>query len=47
MDFDGDGKADLVIYHPSGLWEGLLANGNYSTKVSVAWGLSTDVPIGR
>jgi hypothetical protein len=43
-DLDGDRKADFTIYRPStGLWYILQSSTNYTTYVTLPWGLSTDV----
>ena len=41
-DYDGDGKADLALFTPSG-WTILLSGCNYTTSMSTSWGLTSDV----
>ena len=47
-DFDGDGKADLVVYRPTtGEWFVRYSSSSYSytTWTSYGWGLPGDVPL--
>ena len=44
-DFDGEGKADVVVYRPSaGQWWIKRSFGNFASSIMVPWGVSTDVP---
>lgn len=45
FDFDGDGKADLSIFRPSGASWWALYSGNPATWFSVPFGFSTDKPV--
>jgi hypothetical protein len=46
IDFDSDGKTDLVVYRPSsGTWFIKYSSTNYTTWTSYQWGASTDVPV--
>jgi hypothetical protein len=42
-DYDGDGRADLALFTPSG-WE-ILSGSNYTASLSTGWGVSTDLPL--
>jgi hypothetical protein len=47
-DFDGDGRADLVVYRPSqGMWFVRFSVDNYdvSTYGAYQWGLAGDTPV--
>jgi hypothetical protein len=45
-DFDGDGKADLVIWRPTtGDWWRRESTANYTTYQASQWGLPGDVPV--
>jgi ELWxxDGT repeat protein len=45
-DFDGEGKADLVVYRPDvGQWWIKRSFGNFNTSLVVSWGLSGDLPV--
>jgi len=44
-DYDGDGKADIVAYQPSGTWEILESHSGFTTSRTIAWGTSSDVPV--
>ena len=45
-DFDGDGRADAVVYRPNtGQWWIDRSLGNFSSWLMVPWGISTDVPV--
>jgi len=44
-DYDGDGKADFVVYSSAGLWYGLKSSTNYTTTLSVNWGGSGYLPV--
>jgi len=47
-DYDGDGRADPVIWRPStGLWAILHSRSDYTTSSYATWGLSTDTPINK
>jgi len=42
-DFDGDGRADVIVFTPStGKWSILKSSSNFTTSLSVTLGLSTD-----
>jgi hypothetical protein len=43
-DYDGDGKADVVQVN-GGTWNILFSSANYTTSMTVGWGLSTDIPL--
>jgi hypothetical protein len=46
IDFDGDGKTDVVVYRPSdGTWHILNSSTNYTTSNTYQWGISTDVSV--
>jgi hypothetical protein len=45
-DFDGDGRADFIVYNAtSGLWYGLKSSTAYTTTLSVGWGGHGYVPV--
>ena len=45
-DFDGDRRAEMVVYRPSnGVWYIRHSNTGYSNYTALQWGLSTDVPL--
>jgi hypothetical protein len=45
-DLDADGKADPAVYRPStGQWLFLKSGTNYSSSMSIIFGLSTDLPV--
>jgi ELWxxDGT repeat protein len=44
-DFDGEGKADVVVYRPgAGQWWIKRSFGNFASSIMVPWGISTDLP---
>lgn len=46
-DYDGDGKADLAMYHPflTYTWSVLLSSQNYTATATYQGGLDEDVPV--
>ncbi len=44
LDFDGDGRADLAVYHPgSGLWS--IRNSSDGSEHTITWGSAATVPL--
>jgi hypothetical protein len=44
-DYDGDGKADIVVYQPNGVWNILQSHSGFTTSMEIAWGTAGDVPV--
>src|SRR5262249_23277671 len=45
-DYDGDGRADIAIFHPAdGSWNIVKALSNYTTHSTIPWGSDTDSPV--
>jgi hypothetical protein len=45
-DVDGDGRADIVVYRPSGgSWQLLRSATSFTAAATYAWGASTDLPV--
>jgi putative Ig domain-containing protein/IPT/TIG domain-containing protein/VCBS repeat protein/fibronectin type III domain protein len=45
-DYDGDGKADIVVFRASaGTWHVLQSHAAFTTSVGFTWGTSTDKPV--
>ena len=47
-DYDGDGQADVAVFHPAtGAWYVLRSSTNSSSYLAYQWCVSTDVPMVR
>jgi regulation of enolase protein 1 (concanavalin A-like superfamily) len=46
VDFDGDRKSDITVFHPAtGVWSSLTSSTNFVSAAQFTWGVATDIPV--
>jgi regulation of enolase protein 1 (concanavalin A-like superfamily) len=46
VDFDGDRKSDITVFHPAtGVWSSLTSSTNFISAAQFTWGTATDIPV--